>query len=1080
MCLFVYIGDTRGLVMSSIITAEDAETPFGVQSMQTVLDRLQFNRLRDTFLTKQQILNQGVLITSARNYSDPNHKDFMKTKLIGVADKSGAQSYLAHVSFDRPPTGSSKQAHGRARPRNGKIFASRARISKFLAMVTELPVGSKFAGCVEFYNTAYYWEYFHPQTPLYVHPYTDIDFKMKNSEELKFDDVWRHVDKARRLMTEALLAGCDRDNLEVMVLFCRRICGDHTKFSFHLHWPEVIMDDMSTLAALVRQVNAQCPKQPGGADIIDTAPYGSNQLLRGPYCGKYKEGLAAALMPIRIATVVENDGSTRFVHVPDTTTPRWEIISKSCICTPFDEASSSFVHVVINMVPRVLARNPQAGVVPVANENKKDYAKWMGFWMPILQRFIIPNFVVFRQHLARASGVVVTFPDTTSPLFTASDVRRVQGYPASFRVTIEGDTFCEYDNGATPHVHNFNHNAISYVVDLHKGKIFQQCVKCRPVGPAIKWYHFIKYDDLTFDILDADVAETLQTDFVTVKPTSTRYIAFFMQFFYEQVVYARDVKQVLVYDKMSGTWKGGLDGNGLVLSLINQLNAHYRDYTEVRNQYICNKTLADWRRNNPSATEEERDDKRKKCMDACRKHNQSIGDIWRLTVQSRQTLLKSLQPDVHPHQVDTMEPNANLVPLLNGQCIDVFTWHQRAIKPTDYFVSCLNSEICSIDDDDVNEFTSWQYQVCCGDDDYLKYKLRIMGLSLTMFNFDRAFYMPLGPVGRNGKSSESHLFNEVTMKITPARGYYISREYLTKQGQDRKGANAADTVMMDLANKTIIIADECRDTLLDGALIKTLVSGDTTSGRNLYETERSNINNKGTLWIIANSTLKLDYTDAALMDRLRILPYNARWVSNPSDVQSKMNDISQSMWVFQDDPFFKEKKLNKWTSAMTTKCLYELHCFLKSLPSDPEDPSRPAKLQRIPVPQSIVKFTKEKIAKEHPVLSFITTYMGITSELKDFATVELVFSQFMRFGKNENSSRIRHMPRPVFQEAMLKEDIDVIRGEDGINRFNGWKMVKDVPNLDKDDLDADALHNSFYVPPPIQPDFKRARHNDDM
>ena len=114
-------------------------------------------------------------------------------------------------------------------------------------------------------------------------------------------------------------------------------------------------------------------------------------------------------------------------------------------------------------------------------------------------------------------------------------------------------------------------------------------------------------------------------------------------------------------------------------------------------------------------------------------------------------------------------------------------------------------------------------QVCCGDEEYLVYKLQIMGLSLTMFDFDRAFYMPLGPIGRNGKSSESVLFNEVTMGTTPARGYYISREYLIKAGQDRKGANSADTVLMDLSNKTILIADECRDTNLDGALIKTLV-----------------------------------------------------------------------------------------------------------------------------------------------------------------------------------------------------------------------------------------------------------------
>jgi hypothetical protein len=132
-----------------------------------------------------------------------------------------------------------------------------------------------------------------------------------------------------------------------------------------------------------------------------------------------------------------------------------------------------------------------------------------------------------------------------------------------------------------------------------------------------------------------------------------------------------------------------------------------------------------------------------------------------------------------------------------------------------------------------------------------------MGLSLTLLDFDRAFYMPLGPIGRNGKSSESFLFNEVAISTTPPRGYYVPREYLTKGGQDRKGANAPDTALMEMANKTILIADECRDTPLDGALIKTMVSGDRASGRNLYETERSVVSCQGKLWIIANKTLKL-------------------------------------------------------------------------------------------------------------------------------------------------------------------------------------------------------------------------------
>ena len=887
------------------------------------------------------------------------------------------------------------------------------------------------------------------------------------------------MDIARKLTTKAILSKCDLENTEVLVLYCKRPSikkANTTKHSFHLHWPGVVIDDMSSLSALVRSVSDQCPYQPDGkTNLIDLQPYGSNQLLRGPYCGKMGEGRAAMLVPIRITSYTRTDGTPYFGFTEDMHTPRWQTISKACISTLFGD---KYTRVVLNPVPRLLPRPTHTNVLPVAEEDTVNFSKWMGFWFPVLQRFVVPNFLRFRQQQAGALGTTASFPSIEDSLFSISDIKRIRNYPASFCITIEGDTFCEYDSlpGArSPYVHSFGSNAISYVVDLHKGKMYQQCLKCRPGSDAIKWYSFIKYDDLQFCVMDSKVSETEATDFVSVQKGTTHHIGFFMQFYFDNVVYARDVKQVMVYDKVSGEWKTGQDGNGLILQLVYDLNAKYRSYAEARNAHILEKTYSAWLRSSAgrNASEEEKSAQREKCVASCKKANKKIGVIWHLNQQSRASLLKSLAPEAHPHQVASMEPHAHLVPLSERKCLDVFSWHQRDIKPSDYFVSSLNASIINVEEEDVLEFTEWQRQVCCGNEAYLQYKLRIIGLSLTMFNFDRSFYMPLGPVGRNGKSSESFLFNEVTMKNTPARGYYMSREYLTKQGQDRKGANAADTVMMDLANKTIIIADECRDTQLDGALIKTLVSGDRTSGRNLYEAERSNIHNKGKLWVIANKTLKLDYTDKALMDRLVMLPYNARWVPDPQAVKAKMQDLSQAAWVFQDDPYFKEKKLQKWTSAMVTKCLYELHLFLASMPRDDDNPDRPAKLQRIPVPKSIQQFTRETIEHEHPVLIFIRTYMKQTSVEAEYVTVEYAFSQFMRFGKNENSIRIRHMNRSSFQQAMLKEDMDVSRDANGLAVFKGWKMKMEVPVLELNGGDAPAAEGSFYIPTPVQAPPKR-------
>jgi hypothetical protein len=212
---------------------------------------------------------------------------------------------------------------------------------------------------------------------------------------------------------------------------------------------------------------------------------------------------------------------------------------------------------------------------------------------------------------------------------------------------------------------------------------------------------------------------------------------------------------------------------------------------------------------------------------------------------------------------------------------------------------------------------------------------------------------------------------------------------------------------------------------------------------------------------------------------LRILPYNDRWVPNPAEVQAKLTDIHQKMYVFQDNPIFKDKILKNWGNAMVTKCLHELHLFLCRLPRDPEHPEQPLRLDSIKPPKVVRDFTKAKIEKEHPVLDFVHHYMTNTSQPAKFVTVEVAFSQFQQFGRNENSLKIKAMQRANFQEALQKVDIDTVRDDhSGENVFVGWMMSKDVPNLDGHGFPQSSGHNinGFdYVPPSP----KRQRLEDD-
>lgn len=609
------------------------------------------------------------------------------------------------------------------------------------------------------------------------------------------------------------------------------------------------------------------------------------------------------------------------------------------------------------------------------------------------------------------------------------------------------------------------------------GSISQFCIQCNIQHQDRNWYKFIPKRSLSFEILD--LWRGVNDGNSIISPRQPEACQFFVEYFRDTVVYVEDIGAVMIYDDSTGCWVRGRKANQICAAKFRQMNSEYRRYMVA---FYCQQKQNEIEKfllANPGVSPDIIETNEKMLTKVCRKNNDQIGDIWSLTLLQTGDIIKLLGSVEHTNRVSQMEPMPNMVPLREKQCIDVFTWTEREIRPDDYFVSVLNASIINMNDDDINEFRSWQFQVCCGNTDYLTYKLRIMGLSLTLFNFDRSFYMPLGPIGRNGKSSECTLFNQVTMSTQPSRGCTISREYLTKQGQDRKGANAADTVLMEMANKTILIADECRDTAIDCALIKTLVSGDTTSARNLYESERTNISPRGCLWVITNKTVKLDYTDTALVNRLRVLPYRAQWVSNPADTKSKMTDVYLRGWVFQDDPYFKDRILPCWNNAMVSSCLYELHKFFKSLAPDPDNPNVPLKLARIPVPAAVRNATTELVQQQHPVLAFVAEFMKKISSRDPhmYLPVNVAFLNFQRYARNSNSLKMKSMNITHFKEALSREHIDVISTMDGMEVFEHYTLVREVPDMSRDN--TIAADGYSYCPAPATIQMSRKRYRDE-
>ena len=1054
--------------MSSFEVPADAVPPFAEngQSMALVVRRMGI-KYNYNVSTSANILRHGIFLTLNRWNKNANHLAFM-AKLVTVSDLRGGVSPVRHLCFERPFT---KNGKVQRLPRGGKIIGTRDTICRFMADYITL----QYKTPIDLFNTSLYWCNYNeanPEVSLAVHPYLDIDINGVSSTDTA-DVVFPPVYAAMQKMNEKIQTAASIDVVRSVIFHNSRECDNGTwKWSFHIHWPDFVLTGNEEMRMIALELKSICPD-------IDAGVYANqNQLFRLPFCGKSNcpSSMLRPVTPIKVA------GSSAWVLSPvsiSTTDRLATFLHASCTSTRFPD---DFTSIVLTHVDRPLLDIEGSSIatndhwlLPMNEEAERgsNYNAWMTFWTPILKRFVIPNFLAFRRRQAGDLGVHCAAP--TIDMFDFSDIRRLRNSPGKFHIKATGDAFCEYDTGRTPYYHDVSSNSISYIIDLMGGSIAQFCIQCNMPHRERNWYNFIPKRSLSFEILD--LWRGVNDGNSIISPRQQEACQFFVEYFRDTIVYVEDIGAVMVYDDTTGCWVRGRKANQICAAKFRQMNAEYRRYMVA---YYCQQKqneLEKFLLANPSADTGIIEAKESMLTKACRKHNDNIGELWSLTLLQTGDIIKLLSSVEHGNRVSQMEPNPNMVPLREKQCVDIFTWAEREIRPDDYFVSVLNASIINMNDDDINEFRSWQYQVCCGDQEYLTYKLRIMGLSLTLFNFDRSFYMPLGPIGRNGKSSECTLFNQVTMSTQPSRGCTISREYLTKQGQDRKGANAADTVLMDMANKTILVADECRDTAIDCALIKTLVSGDTTSARNLYESERTNISPRGCLWVITNKTVKLDYTDTALVNRLRVLPYKAQWVSNPTETKAKMTDAYLRGWVFQDDPYFKDRILPCWNNAMVSSCLYELHKFFKSLPADPDNPNTPLKLARIPVPAAVRKATKELVQQQHPVLAFVAEFMKkISSESTHmYVPVNVAFLNFQRYARNANSMKMKCMNITHFKEALSREHIDVISTADGMEVFEHYRLVREVPDMSRDSVPVSDGYSYCPAPATVEPSRKRYR-----
>jgi len=1065
----------------------DARPPFGTEDMRTVIDRVNNSFKRNLsgkryWLSSTALLDMGVFVSSKEQYGKKMDKNFRD--IVRVAERGeGGRSLAYELYFDRKTTN----------PKNGFAVAGRDRLVDFAAKI--LSPDFPFPAARTIADSGFYWALGHTDDEskyLHIHPFLDVDILTDDDD---FDKPFHFVTKGVGFIQTKFQELHSRGELpyeQITPTFfynCRPK-NNKMKHSFHIHWPALVMARLGDLKTIVRQANEfvkvgniECYELVlGDAKVFDIGVYTKYRKFRLPFCGKFGDKNAAQ-KPIKISKLANGKWAKTFERVVS-----WQAmthyIDTACLCTLFpnnyvkldnlpDERGTQGV-LPHSMLSVQAQRRADTDVIAEQDDDPEARDGWLGFWLPILEHTVLPLWTEFRSKESSKKGVSNVITVDKNMTFAKAPQRLADPrFPGSFVLKYGTDTYCEHDTGSTPYRHKAEDNHVDYIVDLANGRIAQRCSKCS-LNPGrdykLRWHSFISARDLMFKIAPVGLTARHTSDIVSPPKQISKKVQFFLTYFQSEVRFCAETKSVFAFNPQTRIWEQDDGGNSLLLRKQDQLNHHYEEYCQAKIDHTVETVLRKWaEQTNTEVGSEEYEEKKEKEDKKANKELRKIKPFWETTTaKAREDLHKTVGThSVDSLVVDKMEPLSSRykVAMKDGVCYDLETGEFEQIRPEYYFTSYVAAHQ-DYDAQVEQEVHDWQRKVCCGDEDLQIYKYRVFGVAMTMLGFDRSVYVAMAIDGKNGKGAEATLMDSILKTEQPFRAGVVSKEYLTQKSQDNKTADQADSIMSGLLYKTFFCVDEMRQARLDNSLLKTIASSDTTTARVQFSKKQVSIELVCTPWLITNAALQIDYDDGAMNDRLRIIPYNARWVKDVAQAKATipMGD-PKSNHIYQEDNSFKTGKLVEWRDAFVGICLRQLHLFIK------ENKTAAGPLPGFPIPRCVVAKTEQVSQKQRPWVRFVKVHMGKTILGEVDGAVDDIYTQFKIYAKNEGNRKAIYMDKLAFCDALERASgIRVHVDDDGFRTFKGWKQTVVVKDHDpKITADRDAYAPSVSLGDYAQP-----------
>lgn len=848
-------------------------------------------------------------------------------------------------------------------------------------------------------------------TTVYV-PYLDLD---ERDEDGQFHRVWEtRVRPTVALIHKALSSRVE--GVKTTIFFNCRPDGKLFKYSFHIHWPQIGVDNIMHWKNFLLQLSDLPRKliwtlKEGKWDvqedvkkpIFDPAVYsGRRQLFRGPFCGKTGK-LDAVMLPCVLQKV---DGIFKFqkneyskadmiTHILSA-----RIARTACGLTMLEFAPPVPVTIKPMAIPVERDAAEDVTLPPPEEDRECPVAR---FATPFFVHNILPKWQL-RRHKDLMS---VQAGGATVPTNKLTLGKNTNGRRAGERFySVVGDTFCEMDDA---HVHSRSRDVIGIVVNYFKCTIRQSCFACGKHGTE----YFFLHSKGRVEISTAAESSFTSVNFWGRCATPHQTL---LDYYRDLFVQQRVTRSLWVYDKDCCVWRTDIAGNMVAGNLIDELNELHLAYLKKYKNSIVSKQMAAIDQKFPF---EQRDSPERKAavekvLKGARKFMSENTPFLYVTPTSRGKFIDELKGYRIFNEIAEMNPYDNLIPMKNKKCINVFTGEINDMEKQHFFTSCVNAEITT-EEADIDIINKLFAEISTGDKEKCTYMKMISGYCFTFLVHDRKFYVLIGG-GHNAKG----LMKQFIMNISKgpegfdSRAKNLQQSFWSDRANANQGSEQATPEGYELQNKTFLYTDDIASIPTDNNKLKRCVGGEETSGRSLYG-KPVDIKVRGKIMWTTNPDVAGPGEDIAYWERISIIPMLTKYVEtgpiDPLNFRFRKNHAVYLSLLEKLDAFF----------TVTVTALIQ---YYQSLEWDPIN-KRPVNLNSFPLPKSVAKKVAETRAQRFPLAAFIRDHTAKTKVESEGVSLSDLFSNYMNYLENMNEMKMKRDTTQSKFEQLMSTSMDM-------------------------------------------------------